>query len=123
MFVVRDEQMRDLAAVARSRFVIRLTRSIRRQYPEAVGARSDPELSDEIVALIGRARRVGLTWESSIADFVGLAFEVAPRFDAHPIVRRVLLDPAVPPDLRVRRLVTELSAQDWDRVRRDARRL
>lgn len=63
---------------------------------------------------IARARSYGMTWESTLVGFVSLMFSVAPNFDEHPLIRRVLLDENVPPDERIEVLWERVSEESWD---------
>lgn len=118
--VIRDEQMDVLARATGHQFVVRLARAVERRHPEWA-ARPRDALYAEVETQLRRARAWGLTWSSSIADFVGLAFDVGARFDEHPVVRRLLGDESQPPDLRLRRLFDELTPDVWGGIRFFAR--
>ena len=121
---VREEQLLAFRAVADEDFVARTAEYLRAEHPEAAvalpdGERPLSEMPDELLLGmvrrgIARARSYGLTWESSITAFVVLMFVVAPNFDAHPLIRRVLTDEKVAPDLRVDQLWEETTDENWE---------
>jgi len=63
---------------------------------------------------IKRAGAHGLTWESSIADFISLMFSVAPNFDEHLLVAQGLKNEQVPVDERVDFLFKIISEEIWE---------
>jgi hypothetical protein len=63
---------------------------------------------------IARARRYQVTWESTLTSFVSIMFVVAPNFDEHPLIRRVLNDNNISPDLRVDMLFERTEEENWD---------
>ncbi len=65
---------------------------------------------------ISRARRYGISVESSLAAFVDLVFTVAPNFDEQAQIHAVLKDPSVPPDARVELLGEATLPQDWEQA-------
>ena len=68
---------------------------------------------------VGQARSYGMTWESSLAAFVVLMFEVAPNFEEHPLIRRVLQLPSVPPDSRIEELWKRTLDVHWQAARQN----
>ncbi|WP_164002968.1 hypothetical protein [Pyxidicoccus caerfyrddinensis] len=117
MLIIRTQQLQAFAATAERDFLRRLARAVRRHFPAATQALPEEELLAEVEVRVEQARGHGLTWESSIADFVGFTFDVGPGFDSHPSVRLVLEDPALPPDRRMERLTRELPPHVWSSVR------
>ena len=79
----------------------------------------DDALLEMIRNGIERARGHGLTWETSMGDFVSLMFSVAPNFDEHPLIRRVLEDGRMPVDERVDVLFEIISEETWARAIED----
>ena len=65
---------------------------------------------------IERARSYDMTWESTLVSFVSLMFSVAPNFDEHPLIQRVLKDPAILPDERIDHLWEKISEKNWQAV-------
>jgi hypothetical protein len=62
---------------------------------------------------INRARNYGLTWESTLFGFVWLMFDVAPNFDNHPLIRRILASDIQPEDRRIDLLWEQISDENW----------
>ena len=72
------------------------------------------ELAALVRATIARGRSHGLTEEWSLAAFVALAVEIAPSFDAHPLIRRVLGDEQKEANVRVADLIARVSEKTWE---------
>jgi hypothetical protein len=68
---------------------------------------------------IRRARSYGLTWESSLFGFIWFMFEVAPNFDEHPLIRRILASNIQPEDRRIDLLWEQISDANWEAVESD----
>jgi hypothetical protein len=127
MLRMRPEQLQVIQHVAEASFVNRLADHLTAKHADAVvrlprRTTTVKELPlEELKGLvrngIGRARAYGLTWESSVGGFVAVAFVVAPNFDAHPLIRRVLKDERVPADLRIDQLWRRTTKKTWAKVR------
>jgi hypothetical protein len=63
---------------------------------------------------IDRARSYGFTWEATLFAFVWLMFEVAPNFDDHPLIRRILEGAVQPEDRRIDLLWEQISEESWE---------
>ena len=77
----------------------------------------DEELLRRIDAGMVRARGYGLTWEQSIATFVGWTLLFGSRFDSHPRIRHLLTLKEVPPDERVALLNDVIQPDEWHKLR------
>ncbi len=75
-------------------------------------------LEKRIFFAIMRARRYQLTSVSDLAGFTALMFELAPNFDEHPSFRRVLSDPVLPPEAKMKRLSQVITDREWDEALR-----
>lgn len=71
-------------------------------------------LQDRIHYAIAKARQYRLGTISDLAGFTALMFELAPNFDEHPSFRRVLQDPSLPPEAKMRRLSQVITDREWD---------
>ncbi len=71
-------------------------------------------LEKRIYFAIHRARQYALTSISDLAGYTALMFELSPNFDEHPSFRRVLLDPALPPEMKMKRLSQVITDREWD---------
>ncbi|HLG17534.1 MAG TPA: hypothetical protein VJH03_24030 [Blastocatellia bacterium] len=130
MLRIRPEQLEPFKPVAEAAFVRRVTAYVREKHGEVVielpdGARAVKQLPDdallEIVRSgIARARSYGMTWESTLTAFVAIMFVVAPNFDEHPLIQRVLKDESVPPDSRIDLLWERTTDQNWEAAQRNS---
>lgn len=124
MLSIRAEQMRAFKTAAETAFLRGLVRHLRENHAEEevvtpAGEFRVEELDDETLlrmagAGVERARRYGMSWESSLTAFVVLMFVVAPNFDEHPLIRRVLGDEQVAPDLRLDGLWEQTTEENWE---------
>jgi hypothetical protein len=71
-------------------------------------------LESRVQVSISRARSYGLGTISDLAGFAALMFELAPNFDEHPSFRRILEDPSLPSEVKMRRLSQVISDRDWN---------
>jgi len=99
------------------RFRERLVASVRENFPAKVENMTEQDLQACVAEGIAKARSYSLTWESAIADFVGLMFDVAPTFDQHPDVYRILRDERISPNQRVDSLFRDIDDDVWDAIR------
>jgi hypothetical protein len=129
MLKIRPEQFAVFQPVAERAFVRRLVEHLRDHHPEVVVRFASEvwlvkQLGDaKIYALVGnaiaRARALGLDWESSITAFVALMFVVAPNFDEHPLIQRVLKDERVPANSRLEQLWERTTEENWEAARKN----
>lgn len=116
MLIIRNEQMQTLAD---ARLGERIYHHLLQAHPGAMAPLDAPTSKRRIAQAIKRARRYGLTWEVTIADFVALCFTVGPCFYAQERVQAVLQDIAAAPqpDQQFMRLDAMVGDQDWDEAR------
>ncbi len=125
---IRAEQISVIEAVAQEKFVHRIAVHLLEEYPKAVVTLPDdakfpvdelPEemLYDLVRVGIARARSYGLTFESAIAAFTAVMFEVAPNFDAHRLCQVLLDDEEIEPNARLDELMNVLNEKNWESVR------
>lgn len=127
MLSIRAEQMKPFRDAADAAFLRRVADYVRYEHAEHAvhlpgGSYTVEQLPDDLLlALVGRgverARAYGMTWESSLTAFVVLTFVVAPNFDEHPLVRRVLGDEQTEPDLRIDGLNESVTDENWEAAR------
>lgn len=119
-----------IESVAQENFVRRIAAHLRAEYPQAtvtlptdeeftVDALPDERLHDLVRTGIARARRYGMTFESSIAAFVAVMFEIAPNFDEHRLCQVLLGDEQTAPDARLDELLDVLTEKNWESIRAD----
>lgn len=129
MLIIRPKQMEAFQPVADSAFVRRIVAHLRDEHGDTlvqfVTASSpvnqivDETLQEMVRNGITRAREYEMASESSLASFVVLMFVVAPNFDAHPLIKRVLTDESVPADERIGHLWERTSDQNWEAARQN----
>jgi len=84
-----------------------------------VGEMSDEKLYQLVRVGIERARGYGMTFESSLAAFTAVMFEIAPNFDEHRLSQVLLHDEQVAPDARLDELLEVLTEKNWEAIRAD----
>jgi len=127
---IRPEQKLVIETVAQENFVRRIGAHLRAEYPQAtvtlptdeeftVAALPEERLYDLIRTGIARARRYELTFESSIAAFTAVMFEIAPNFDRHRLCQVLLSDEQTEPHARFDELLAVLTDKNWEAIRAD----
>lgn len=120
MVMIDSRQMAALDADAQRRFVARVIEHVADSCPSAAGLDADT-LRRCVEAGIARARGHGLSWQSAIATFVGLMFEIAPDFDRDADV--VLAGEFADPNLGFRTFVDRAAESVWEAAFRDDKTL
>ena len=127
---IRSEQMLVVETVAQENFVRRIVTHLLKEYPKAIVTLPTDEkftvdelpeerLDDLVRTGIARARGYGLTFESSIAAFTAVMFEVSPNFDQHRLSQVLLNDEHIAPDARLDELLNVLTEKNWESIRQD----
>lgn len=127
---IRAEQMVVIEAVAQENFVQRTVVHLLEEYPKAVVRLPDdekftveelPEETLEELVRVGieRARSHNLTFESAIAAFTAVMFEVSPNFDGHRLCQVLLNDEDVEPNNRLDELLNVLTEKNWESIKED----
>ncbi len=75
-------------------------------------------LERRIYFAVRKARGYSLTSVSDLAGFTALMFELAPNFDEHPSFRKVLGDPGLAPELKMKRLSQVITDREWEEALR-----
>jgi len=113
MLAIRAPQMRVFEQQAEDRFIAELAAHFRREFAVDTGELSAADLETLMRAAVARARKHGLTWESSISGFITLMFNIAPNFDEHPAFRRALSDPALDEEDRIGAIFHRVNPEQW----------
>ncbi len=112
--IIRDEQRKAFRPLVEEALVSSIYDYLR-AYPDPVFATlSKNELEARVKRGIEKGRQYGLTWEASLCAFVGLTVLIAPNFDLHPAVNKILTDKNIEPNERPITLVNDLSEADWE---------
>lgn len=129
MLKIRTQQIEAFQPVAEATFLHSLIEYLREhhaqvavQLPEhliVINQIPLAQLKILVEAGIKRARTYGITSESSLAAFVVLMFTIAPNFDDHPLIQRLLQDEKVMPDNRIDTLWSHTTEQNWQIVKQN----
>lgn len=115
---LRDSQLK-LCSEAIDRDLVKVIYwHLRNHHAKSVQFVDKPTLEIRVGFAIEKARRYGLGTISDLAGFAALMFELAPNFDEHPSFRRVLEDPTLPPDAKMRKLSHTISDREWNEAMR-----
>lgn len=82
--------------------------------PESVAELSDGEIRRRAAIGIERARQFGFEKPATVVAYVSLLFVAGPQFDQQPAIRKALMEPSVPPDVRMTKLFERTRESDWD---------
>jgi hypothetical protein len=88
---------------------------------EALAELSDAEIRRRASLGIARAHANGFEFPEPITAFVTLMFLVAPDFDSHPEIARVLADTKAPPAERLKRLFSATEEEHWEQAAANTR--
>jgi hypothetical protein len=125
---IRREQIEVMDAVAEANFENRIIDHLLQDYSDSkvklpdggdftVSTLPSETLRSLVEMAIAKARKYELTYESTIASFVVMMFDVAPNFDEHRLCGVLLGDEEKPPDERVKELPKVLTEKNWDAIR------
>ena len=120
--------MAEIQTAAEENFERRIAAHLREKYAKTIVSLPDKKLPvDELpegtlLSLvrtgIERARTYGLSFESSIAAFSAIMFEVAPNFDTHKLSQVILNDENTEPNARLDELLEILTEGNWETIRK-----
>jgi hypothetical protein len=123
MLKIRPEQLKVFQPVAEAAFEQRVVEYLRENHDDEVvilpaGEYQVKDLDDGTLLKmvrtgIARARSYGMTWESNLTTFAIVMVVVAPNFDDHPLIRRVLNDDRIEPDQRIEQLWRLTEEENW----------
>lgn len=114
LLLLRDAQLKACAEAIDRDLVKVIYWHLRNHHAKAVQYLDKAVLEGRIHFSITKARRYALGSVADLAGFTALMFELAPNFDEHPSFRSVLMDPAVPPEGKMRRLSQVISDREWN---------
>lgn len=129
--IIRSAQMEVFESTAEDDFVRRLGEHLLEDYaetpvrlPEQEEATTVEKLPEDVLhrlirSGIARARKYGLTFESSISAYTAVMFEAAPNFDRHNMSQLCLRDEEVDPNERLDEILKLLNETNWEKIRAD----
>lgn len=122
--LLRAEQLKPFQSGADEEFIRRLVMFLHKKYANVEvrlpnSTSTVAEMSLDLLHRIvhggcARARGYGLSWENNLTTFVSLMLDVAPNFDEHPLIQRLLRDDRVPPDSRMDLVVENIPDETWE---------
>ena len=118
MLKIRDEQFDAFLPQDDEDLIDLIVRHLRQESPELIEGIPADSLRDMVRNGIARARSHGLRSAEDLAAFVSVMFEIAPNFDEHPAIRRVLRDESIPVDERFDQLFERVSDEEWEEADR-----
>ncbi len=113
MLIIREEQIQHFIAVDEEQLVKVISRAIREANAERVAGYDDKKLAKMVKTGIKRAKSHDLEKAQTIAAFVAVMFEIAPKFDEQEEIKTVLGDALFPPDERFYQLFERVSDDGW----------
>jgi hypothetical protein len=126
---IRAKQMKAFEEAAEESFVRRLSGHLLENYAKTVVFLPDKKLpveelpdetlQDMVRSGIARARSHGISYESSIAAFTAVMFEIAPNFDRHRLSQVLLNDEEIDPNSRLEELFKVLTEKNWESIKED----
>jgi hypothetical protein len=116
-WTIRPEQYQAFTRAAEESFIERSIKFLQEKLPDEISPLPPELLRQRVKAGIARARKYGMTWQSSILTFVTLMFEVGPNVDEHPRIRQILRDEQIPANQRIKRVLSNLAEEDWQQIR------
>lgn len=124
MLTIRDDQMEAFQETAEAAFAKSIVEYIKENHGEEIvqipaGKCKVTHLPEDIFyqmvrKSLQRAKRYEFSLRPTLKAYVVLRFVVAPNFDDHPIIKRVLTDENVPADERIDQLWDKTSEQNWE---------
>ncbi|MBA3805012.1 MAG: hypothetical protein H0X14_04790 [Acidobacteria bacterium] len=116
MLKIRKEQVEAFLPKTDEEIVEFIVKHLHEESPNLI-ERLPPESLREMVGNgVARARGHGLRRLEDLTAFVSIMFEIAPDFDEHEELRRVLRDDGVPADERMDRLFDSELDDAWEEV-------
>lgn len=106
-----------------ARLMRQIAANLRQHAPEVVQPLSVPDFEAMLATAVRRARGRGLEDRQRIFEFAKLMFVIAPGFDRHPHIARILGGNAGTPEERFTRAIQTMTYVDWQRAQKlyDAR--
>ena len=114
---ITGKQMEALGRDAERDLEARIADHLRERHPGAVAALTAQALQLRIRASLARGRSHGLTWQSALAGFTVLMFELGPEFDRQPAFARALAIRLPDENARIKAVYANTGDEDWAAAR------
>jgi hypothetical protein len=121
LLTIRESQMDVLRIDRARRFEIQLLQILKAEYPGWKESYTERSLADLVHEAIVAARAMGVTWETELADFVGLYFAIGPGFQQHALVQAVFNDSSVAVNRKIETMFAKFTRGDWEVMRLEAK--
>lgn len=112
--IIRRKQFDDFLQHDEPKFIDMFIEHLQEQSPELVEDIPLDDLHAMVANGIARARSHGLYTDEDLMAFVAVMFEIAPNFDEHPAIRRVLADNSIPLEKRFDALFEKVPDEAWE---------
>jgi len=116
IFQLRAQHVEALQPQATRAFASEVGTFLRARLPHLVADLPSDVVEKRVLAGLNRARGYGFSRDATLAAFVGIMFELGPRFDEQPVIHTALLNALLPPDDRWNLMFSAASDEDWDQA-------
>jgi hypothetical protein len=114
---IRAEQMAVLQAQVEADFESKIISLLITSHQAAIGACTPDELHQRVCTALAKGRAHGFTWQSALAGFVVMMFELGPNFDQHPSFARALAIRLADENERIQTIYANVTDEDWQDAR------
>lgn len=116
MLTIRPEQLKAFSPQDPEVIASVLFRTARQDHEQVVGQMSDRDLLACVKSAMARGAKYGICDLGPISHFFYLMLSLAPNFDEHPEIQRILKDPQYAQDELVPAVVEETTEETWQDV-------
>ncbi len=116
MLEIRKEQEDAFLLHDEEAFISFIIEHLREEHYDYVSDMPDSMLHEMVSNGLARARSHGFTSPEDLTAFVALMFVMAPNFDEHPVLQKILDDRTIPEDQRLDRLLVDELNLCWEEV-------
>jgi len=114
---ISASQLEHLDKLAEQGFVERLEAFLIEEHARAVEGLTPQQLRRRVLASIARGRAHGFTWETALAAFAVMMFEMGPEFDRLPAFVRALKIRPPHEGQRIAAIYDNTTDEDWTAAR------
>lgn len=111
--LIRTSQIEAACHEAEASFQRRASAYCWKKYPRFSDVLPQEIVAEMVKKGIERGRTHGLTWESSLVNFLELMFSIAPNFDEHPAISAILESPEGSAEERLAAVTGRTSYDTW----------
>ncbi|MEK9149334.1 MAG: hypothetical protein AAB267_04735 [Candidatus Desantisbacteria bacterium] len=116
MLEIRKEQEDAFLLHDEEAFIDFIIEHLRNEHYDYVSDMPTSTLHEMVCNGLVRARSHGLISAENLSAFVALMFVMAPNFDEHPVLQKILDDETIPVDQRLDRLLVDELNSCWEEV-------